>query len=131
MDIHFKIIGVLLLILALVHLVFPKHFNWVEELAPLSLINRQLMYIHTFFIGLVILLIGLLCLTSSTELYTTALGRKISLGLGIFWFIRLYIQFFGYSPMLWKGKRFETVVHVLSAFLWVYLSGVFFAAWYL
>jgi len=125
MDIHLKVIGALLLLLALVHLVFPKRFNWTEELASLSLINRQLMYVHTFFIGLVILLIRLLCLTSSVELYTTALGRKISLGLGIFWFVRLYFQFFGYSSKLWRGKVFETRVHILSAFLWVYLSAVF------
>lgn len=130
MDIHLKVIGVLLLLLALVHLGFPKRFNWTEELASISLINRQLMYVHTFFIGLVILLIGLLCLTSSAELYTTALGRKISLGLGMFWFVRLYFQFFGYSSQLWKGKMFETTVHILSAFLWVYLSTVFLAIWF-
>lgn len=130
MEIHFKIIGVLLVLLALVHLVFPKRFNWVEELAPLSVINRQLMYVHTFFIALVVLLIGLLCLSAAGELATTALGRKVCLGIGIFWLIRLYVQFGGYSPVLWKGKLFETTIHVLSAILWAYLSAVFLAAWY-
>jgi hypothetical protein len=41
MEIHFKIIGVLLIALALVHIVFPKYFNWDKELKSLSLINRQ------------------------------------------------------------------------------------------
>ena len=125
MEIHFKIIGVLLIVLACVHIIFPRYFNWKEELKSLSLINRQLMTVHTFFIALVVFLTGLLCLTSATELIETKLGRTILLGLGLFWSIRLIIQFFGYSSKLWRGKKFETTVHVLFSLLWIYLSVVF------
>jgi len=125
MEIHYKIIGVLLIALALVHVIFPKYFNWKEELKSISPINRQMMIVHTFFIALVVFLMGLLCLTSTTELIETKLGKTISLGLGIFWTIRLFIQFFGYSTELWKGKTFETVVHIFFSFLWAYLSVIF------
>jgi hypothetical protein len=125
MHVQLKIIGVLLIALALVHIVFPKYFNWDKELSSLSLINRQMMTVHTFFIALTVFLIGLLCLTSSNELIATNLGKKVSLGLGIFWTIRLLIQFFGYSSKLWKGKTFETSVHILFIFLWTYLSFIF------
>ena len=125
MYLHLKIIGILLIILALVHIVFPKYFNWEKELSSLSLINRQMITIHTFFIALTIFLMGLLCLTSSNDLIETNLGKKISLGLGIFWVIRLIIQFFGYSSKLWKGKTFETTVHILFICLWTYLSFIF------
>jgi hypothetical protein len=125
MNIHLKIIGVLLIALALVHMVFPKYFNWDKELSTLSLMNRQMMTVHTFFIALTVFLIGLLCLTSSNELVDTNLGKKISFGLGLFWTIRLYIQFFGYSSKLWKGKTFETLVHLLFIFIWTYLSFIF------
>ncbi|MDC0629994.1 hypothetical protein OAP26_06105 [Flavobacteriaceae bacterium] len=125
MILHFKIIGFLLMVLALVHLIFPKYFNWKEELKSLSLINKQMMTIHTFFIALVVFLMGLLCLTSATELIETRLGKTISLGLGIFWSFRLIIQFFGYSPKLWKGKRFDTIIHILFSGLWIYLSVIF------
>ncbi len=125
MEIHFKIIGIILIALALVHVIFPKYFNWQKELQSLSLVNKQMMVVHTFFIALTILLMGLLCLTSSTELITTKLGKTISLGLGIFWSIRLFIQFFGYSATLWKGKPFETTVHIVFSLLWLYLSGIF------
>lgn len=125
METHFKIIGYLLIVLALIHFVFPRYFKWDKELQSLSLINRQMMVIHTFFIALVVFLIGLLCLTSASDLITTKLGKTFSLGLGIFWASRLVVQFFGYSPALWKGKGFETTVHVLFSMLWVYLSGVF------
>ena len=125
MEIHYKIIGVLLTALALVHIIFPKYFNWKEELKSLSLINRQMMTVHTFFIALVVFLMGLLCLISTTDLIETKLGKTISLGLGIFWSIRLFIQFFGYSTALWKGKTFETVVHISFSLFWTYLSVVF------
>lgn len=128
MEVHFKIIGVLLMALALVHVIFPKYFNWKEELKPLSLINRQMMTVHTFFIALMVFLMGLLCLTSASELITTKLGKRISLGLGVFWFIRLLIQFFGYSTALWKGKKFETAMHILFSLFWAYLSVVFIRA---
>ena len=125
MEIHYKIIGLLLMVLALVHAIFPKYFNWKEELKPLSLINRQMMTIHTFFIALAVFLMGLLCFTSSTALIETDLGKTISLGFGIFWLARLFVQFFGYSSALWKGKSFETIVHIVFSILWTYLSVVF------
>ena len=125
MHIHLIIIGIILIALALVHIIFPKYFNWKTELSSLSLINRQLMTVHTFFIALMVFLMGILCLTSADELIATNLGKKISLGLGIFWTVRFFIQFIGYSSELWKGKTFETAVHVLFIFLWAYLSFIF------
>ncbi|MES2412057.1 MAG: hypothetical protein V4535_11500 [Bacteroidota bacterium] len=125
MEIHLKIIGCLLVGLALIHIVFPRYFNWGIELKSLSLINRQMMTVHTFFIALTVFLMGLLCLTSSSELIQTNFGKRISFGLGIFWTIRLLIQFFGYSPELWKGKKFETLMHLMFSLLWLYLSTIF------
>lgn len=130
MEKHIFFSGIMLVTLSLVHIIFPFYFKWKIELNMLSLINRQMMTIHTFFIALVVFLMGLLCITSSTELVETALGKKISLGLGVFWTIRLYVQFFGYSTNLWKGKQFETIIHILFCILWCYLSFVFVAAYF-
>ncbi len=126
MEIHIKIIGVLLMFLAMIHVIFPSYFKWKDELKSLSLINRQMMTVHTFFIALVVLLMGLLCLTSAKELVETELGKTISLGLGIFWSARLFTQFFVYSKELWKGKTFETLIHLIFSGLWIYLSVIFF-----
>ena len=125
MELHLKITGILLIILALIHISFPKYFKWKQELNSLSIMNRQLMYVHSFFIALAVLLIGLLCLTSANDLIGTTLGKRISLGLGLFWAIRLFIEFFGYSAKIWKGKAFETTVHVLFSVFWAYLSSLF------
>ncbi|MEM0992288.1 MAG: hypothetical protein AAF847_11580 [Bacteroidota bacterium] len=125
MQIHLNVIGALLTALALVHVIFPRYFNWKAELQALSLVNKQMMEVHTFFVALMVLLMGLLCLTSSEEIVSTPLGQRIALGLGLFWLIRLFFQFFVYSPKLWKGKVFETSVHILFIGLWTYLSFIF------
>ena len=125
LELHLKIIGLLLIVLASVHVIFPKYFRWKEELGNLSLINRQIMYVHTFFIALLLLLMGILCLTSASEIVQTALGRKLALGLCLFWSARLLVQFFGYSSSLWRGKPLEMTVHVVFVLFWTYLSVVF------
>jgi len=125
METHFKIIGVLLMVLALIHVIFPRYFNWKEELQSLSLINKEMMKYHTFFIALTVFLMGALCITSSKELASTLLGKRISIGFGVFWLLRFFVQFFGYSSVLWKGKTFETTVHILFACFWAYMSMVF------
>ncbi|MCD6068569.1 MAG: hypothetical protein K0S33_3395 [Bacteroidetes bacterium] len=130
MILHLKITGILLVGLGLFHLIFPKHFKWKEELKDISQLNRQMMYIHTLFIGLMVVLIGLLSFFCAEELAGTHLGSTVSFGIFIFWFVRLFVQFFGYSPALWKGKTFETIIHILFAFLWAYVSTVYFYTWW-
>lgn len=128
MEIHFKIIGMLLILLALMHAGFPKYFKWKQELPALSLMNREMMYYHSFFIALTLLLMGLMLLIYTDELLHEKLGRGICFGLGLFWSLRLIIQFFGYSSVLWKGKKFETTMHVVFSLFWLYLSGTFIVA---
>lgn len=125
MEIHIKIIGSLLILLSLIHIIFPRYFRWKEELTSLSPINAQMMKVHTFFIALTVFLMGLLCFTSAKELCDTDLGRKICLGMGAFWLIRLFFQLFIYSRKLWAGKVFETTVHIVFTFFWGYMSFIF------
>lgn len=125
MELHLKIIGYILIMLSLIHLIFPKKFKWKEEFKSVSLINKEMMYIHTFFIGLFILLNGLLCLFCTHDLINTTLGKQISLGLFIFWVCRLILQFVGYSSTLWKGKTFETIIHIVFTIFWFYTSFIY------
>jgi len=125
MELHLKIIGFCLIALGLVHAIFPRQFNWKQELSSLSVMNREMMYVHTFFIAFTLFLAGLLCLTSATDLVSTTLGKRISFGLGIFCTVRLLVQFFGYSSKTWRGKSLETKIHILFSMFWAYLSAVF------
>ncbi|MDC8001144.1 hypothetical protein POV26_08850 [Aequorivita todarodis] len=127
MELHLKIVGAILMVLSMVHVRFPKYFNWAKELGGMSLINRQMMYVHTFFVALVVFLMGVLCLSSASLLVSTELGHRICLGLGVFWGLRLFFQFFVYSKELWKGKRFESVVHIVFSLLWIYFTVVFWS----
>ena len=130
MELQLHTVGLGFIALALVHVIFPRYFDWAADLKPLSLINRQMMYVHTLFIDLTVMLMGTLCLTSASDLINTRLGQNISLGFGIFWLVRLVIQFFGYSSELWRGKRFETFIHVLFIVLWAYVSALFFVVYW-
>ena len=129
MELHLKIIGYLFIVLAILHLFFSKYFKWKQELKPLSLINRQIMEVHTFFIALVVFGNGILNVFYANELVNNPFGKVISFGLFVFWTIRLIFQLFIYSPKLWKGKTFETSMHILFTFFWIYCSTIYYLAW--
>ena len=127
MEIHLKVIGSLLILLSIAHFFFPNYFKWKKDLSSLELINRQMFYSHTFFVVLTIFLMGLFSLMYSDEIITENLGRIVALGFAIFWTLRLIIQIFGYSSKLWKGKTFETSIHILFTCFWLYMSVVYWA----
>jgi hypothetical protein len=126
MELHLNIIGYISIALALVHIIFPSYFNWEKEFESVSLVNKQLMYVHAFFIAFIVFLTGVFCIYSSADIIHTTLGHQLAFGLFVFWFVRLIFQFFVYSSKLWKGKLFETGVHILLSFVWGYFSTVFF-----
>lgn len=125
MNTALQLTGSIFVLLALMHVIFPKYFNWKKDLSKLSLINKQMMEVHTFFIALTVLLMGLLCLFFPSELHSTSLGKAIAAALSIFWFLRLLIQLFWYSPELWKGKAFETIIHIVFTGFWIWCTGLF------
>lgn len=125
MKLLIEIAGWGMLLLGVVHVFFPKHFDWKTDLAQLSLINRQMAEVHMFFVAFFVALMGLLCITSANLLLHTGLGRRVSLGISIFWGARLLVQHFWYSPRLWRGKPFETIVHVVFTMIWLTLVVLF------
>lgn len=130
MELQLKIIGGALIVLGIIHIIFPKYFKWQDELKHLSLINRQMMQTHTFFIALTVSFMGVLCLTQSEGIINTPLGQNVAFGLGVFWSLRLFFQLFVYSSKLWKGKLFETAVHILFTLFWIYMTVVFFMIYF-
>lgn len=123
-----RISGLGLIVLSLAHAAFPARFRWREELARLSQLNREMFYVHAFFISLIVLMMGILAFFGTNYLVEPSpLARWVAIGLAMFWGARLVIQWFGYSRQLWKGKRFETCIHWLFALSWAFLTGVF--AW--
>ena len=129
MLLHFHIVGVLLIILAIVNLFVPSRFNWREELARVSLLNRQIFIVHDIFIILILLLFALLLLLYGEALLDrTPLARAILAGLSVFWVMRMLMQWFFYSPQIWRGHRFNTVMHLVFSALWIYFATTFVIA---
>lgn len=123
LTLHLQLCGAALLLLCLLHFVFPRRFRWGEDLAQLTLLNRQIFYVHTFFVGLVLVMMGLpLVIEPQSWLERTRAGQWVAGGFTIFWGLRLFIQWFGYSSTLWRGKPFETLVHLAFTLLWSYLT---------
>jgi hypothetical protein len=125
-EYHLRIAGALQILLALLHLAFPKRFHWKEELAGLSLLNRQMFHVHTFFICLVLVLFGALSLLAPESLLEPSrLARLVLGGIATFWGIRLICQWFVYDRALWRGQAFNTVMHGVFTVLWLYLTAVY------
>jgi len=126
LEFHLRLAGALQIALAVLHLFFPKRLHWKEELSRLSLLNRQIFIVHTIFICVVLLLFGALsCFAPQALLQPTPLSRLVLGGFASFWGLRLAFQWFVYDSRLWRGNSFNTLVHVLSTALWIYLASVY------
>lgn len=121
-----------LLVLALLHVAFPRRFGWQQDLAQVTLLNRQLFYVHTLFIAVTVAIFGGLSILigwtwdgTGTPLTVAVLGA-----FALFWSIRLAVQLFVFDRRLWKGDRFNTAIHVLFTAVWTGLTLLYaVAAW--
>lgn len=124
--IHLRIAGLLLITLALSHIWFPRRFAWLEDSRRLSPINRQIFLVHSFFIALVVLMMGILTLVFGELLVARSPLRDVLLaGLAIFWGLRLIFQLFVYDRRLWRSDLKNTLIHVGLTCFWSYLVFVF------
>src|SRR5690349_5146081 len=114
-----RIAGVLLLLLAIVNLFVPKRCGWAEDLPRMSLLNRQIFVVHAAFIVLMILLMSAVTLALPHDLMAPSrLSRAVLAGMAIFWFARLLVQWFYYDQTIWRGNRFNTIMHFVFSGLW-------------
>jgi lysylphosphatidylglycerol synthetase-like protein (DUF2156 family) len=126
LEINLRLIGLTQLLLALSHLSFKRQFDWERDLQQLSLLNRQVFYVHTFFIAFTVFLMGLLSAFGAKQLISPSpLASFLSAGLTLFWLARLYCQFFYYDKQLWKNQPFRTAVHIIFSFAWIWYSGIY------
>lgn len=129
---HLQVAGTALILLALLHAAFPRRFNWHEETARLSPLNRQIFFVHSFFIALTLAIFGALSFVIAASLAApSAVSRTVLAGFVVFWTLRLATQLFVYDASLWRGDRFNTAVHVVFAAFWTYLVSVYGTALWL
>jgi hypothetical protein len=123
---HLRLTGVVMASLVVVNLVVPGRFHWREEMSRLSLVNRQIFQAHSVFLVLTLALFSALLLTCGAALLEpTRLSRAVLFGLTVFWGLRMLMQWCFYSPLIWRGHRFNTVMHYTFSAVWVYVTTVF------
>ena len=126
LQIHLQIVGCLLVLLGLSHSFMNRHFGWGKELAEISLLTRQIFYVHTFFIALGVILGGAVSLALPAELLSPApLNRAILAGMAFFWLCRLLTQFFVYDGAIWRGNVRRTLMHGALSLLWIYVTAIY------
>jgi hypothetical protein len=126
-----QIAALLQLILALAHFAFARHLGWREELQRVSLLTRQVFWVHAGFLMLVLAGFGFLSLTCADELLAGGrVSRFVLGGLAVFWAARWCCQFFVYRAELWRGDAFRTKAHIGFAMLWTFLAGVYGTAFW-
>lgn len=131
LELHLRVAGALLLLLAAIHPLIPKELRWKEDLPKLAPVNRQIFLVHASFLLLLLILVGLLLLFHAGELAASGrLSRAVLGGLALFWGLRLFTQLFVYDRSLWRDNPRYTAVHVAFTLLWLYLTTVFGWGWW-
>jgi len=124
--IHLRVVGTLLMMLELSHIFFDRYFGWRKELASVSLFTRQVFFVHTFFIGVGVMMAGAVSfIYASALLEPSALSRAILAGMAVFWLFRLLAQWFAYDAAIWRGDSFRTFMHVAFSALWIYATATY------
>ena len=86
------------LVLAVFHLAFWKLFQWKQDLATLTRLNRAVVQILNLSLTFVFLLFAYISLFHANELLHSKLGQSLLALIAMFWFLRAIEQiiFFGY-----------------------------------
>ncbi len=120
-QLHLRVIGVLLLGIAALSLYVPRRFGWGRDVAQLPLLTRQVFVIHCAFVTVVCALLGLLlALCAPALLEPGVLPRAVLIGLLVMWAARMLAQWFFYDPRLWRGIPLHTTMHVLFSGIYFY-----------
>lgn len=101
----------------------PARLGWKEDLQKLTPFNRKLMWVHGGFAVLTIIAFGTLTLFLHSEMVR---GDRAALGLalfiGIYWAMRILVDFSYYDHSDWPRGRGFVLGHILLTSLFAYLA---------
>jgi hypothetical protein len=104
----------------------PYRLHWREDLAKLTPFNRKLMWVHGGFAIYTIASFGLLTLLLHGEMLS---GQRAALALatfiGIYWLMRIVVDFTYYSHADWPRGRGIVLGHALLTLLFCFLSATY------
>lgn len=101
----------------------PYRLHWKEDLVKLTSFNRKLMWVHGGFAVYTIFAFGVMTLALHGEILR---GDRAALALaffvGLYWLLRIVVDFAYYSHRDWPEGAAFRVGHVLLTSLFVFLS---------
>jgi alginate O-acetyltransferase complex protein AlgI len=101
----------------------PGKLGWKEDLQKLASFNRKLMWVHGGFAVLTIIAFGTLTLALHAELLR---GDRAALGLalfiGVYWALRIAVDFLYYDHTDWPRGRGFVFGHILLTSLFAFLA---------
>lgn len=103
--------GLYNLALAVFHLLFWKLFNWKQDLATLTPLNRAIVQILNLCLTFVLLVFAYISFLHASELLHSKLGRSLLALIAIFWFLRTIEQ------IIFFGLRCKASIAFLILFL--------------
>jgi hypothetical protein len=126
-ELFLKIGAVFHIICALFHIVFPKMFNWKENLSELSgdkkFIIEQNLHIMNICLLLFWLVFAIVPFFFSSELLTTSIGKSILVLIIVFWIIRIFILQPIYVGIKTK-ESWQMIIFFLFGFIFFVIPGL-------
>ena len=98
--------GVYNIALILFHLSFWRIFNWNEELARVSFLNRAVMQVLNISLMFVFAIFAYISLVHTSELMNTPLGNSLLVLMALFWLARSVQQIVFFKLQHWLSWLF-------------------------
>lgn len=102
----------------------PSRLHWKEDLKQLTPFNRKLMWVYGGFTVFTIVSFGILTLALRSELLRGDRGALgLALFIGVYWTLRIVVEFFYYDLADWPQGRGMVAGRILLTLLFIYLAG--------
>jgi alginate O-acetyltransferase complex protein AlgI len=101
----------------------PSKLGWKEDLQKLTPFNRKLMWVHGGFTVLTIIAFGILMLALHEEMIRgDRAALALALFIGIYWTLRIAVDFFYYENKDWPRGQGFVIGHILLTSLFAFLA---------
>src|SRR5438067_3078442 len=119
-----------LVLLGMLHAAFWKVFEWGDDSARLSPINRRVFIVHASFIVYVLIAFGVLLATrADLFIQKSDLARIVLAGMTLFFALRALAQPLVFDPVLAVGCRWRNALRAVAMLAFLTYVGVFALAW--
>ena len=120
---NLRISGIALALLGLAHGLFGRFLDWGTDLSKLTVLNRQIFLVHTFYIGYFVTALGILDVCfAQTLMRPEPLSRFLLSVMTLTWAVRLVIQLFVWDKAIWRDNFFRSNVHYGLILFWTYVT---------